>query len=72
MADLIPFHPNNGELRVRDIELGKFLGMAKPANIRQTIAKYLREKKLNDSDVITQHVMVSAGRPVESTHVNRN
>lgn len=57
MADLIPFNETNGVPRVRDIDLGAFLGMAKPANIRQTIAKYLREKKLNDYDVVTRRVL---------------
>jgi hypothetical protein len=60
MADIIPFSETNGIPRIRDIDLGGFLGMAQPLNIRQTIAKYLREKKLNDSDVITQRVTIGS------------
>lgn len=57
MNELMTFKEIKGVQRMRDVDLGRVLGMKQPANIRQTIAKYVREKKLNDYDVVTQRVM---------------
>jgi len=61
--ELMQFKDVKGAQRMRDIDLARVLGITKPANIRQTIAKYLREKKLNDSDVVTQRVMTIVAQP---------
>lgn len=60
MNELMQFKEVKGVQRMRDVDLGRVLGMRQPANIRQTIAKYLREKKLNDSDVVTQRVIIGS------------
>jgi hypothetical protein len=55
---LVKFRQIGGVSRIRDVDLAEFLEMERPANIRQTIAKYLRDEKLNDSDVFTQRVPI--------------
>lgn len=41
----------DGVPRIRDVDLGRVLEMARPRDIRKVIERYLREGKLNDSDV---------------------
>jgi len=42
---------DDGRARVRDIELGRFLGYARPRKIRELIERELASGNLNDSDI---------------------
>lgn len=41
----------DGRPRVRDVDLGEWLGLARPTNIRNSIKKLISDRFLNDSDV---------------------
>lgn len=59
--------------RVRDIDIGKQLGMERPENIRHTIAKYAED--LNDFGVLTQRVKTPGklgGRTAKEYWLNRD
>lgn len=45
------FYEFEGEHRIRDVELGQWLGLAKPANIRAQIRSMLDREILSDSDL---------------------
>jgi hypothetical protein len=44
---------DDGETRVRDIDLGEWLELSRPRDIRKDIKRYLDSGKLNDYDVAT-------------------
>lgn len=56
---------SDGEPRVRDVDVGIMLGMAKPENIRTTIQKYADD--LSDFGVLTRCVITpeGGGRPAK-------
>lgn len=59
--------------RVRDVDIGRQLGMAQPENIRQTIAKYAED--LNDFGVLTRRVKTSGrsgGRKATEYWLNKD
>lgn len=41
----------DGRPRVRDVDLGEWLGLARPTNIRNSIKKLISDRFINDSDV---------------------
>ena len=60
------FYEFDGEPRIRDVELGQWLGMAQPADIRRNIKKLLDSGILNDSDVsrASRHGGGAVERPI--------
>ena len=62
-TELMAFKETKGVQRIRDVDLGKVLGLARPTDIRRNIEKYLKDGKLNDSDVIAQRALRVIERP---------
>lgn len=59
--------------RVRDVDVGRQLGMERPENIRQTIAKYVED--LSDFGILTQRVQNHGGgrgRPAKEYWLNKD
>jgi hypothetical protein len=63
---------DDGDGRVRDVDVGKMLGMARPEDIRRTIAKYAED--LNDFGILARRAIIheGAGRRASEYWLNKD